>query len=93
MDAVSEFKVQTQTRTAEFGEFSGAVIIVNARSGTNEFHGSAYEFLRNSDLDANNFFNNANLVSKNPARNNFSTERSAGRSAKIIRSSSCRRKR
>ncbi len=71
VDAVSEFKVQTQTQTAEFGGFSGAVINVTTRSGTNEFHGRAYEFLRNSDLDANNFFNNANGVPKTPARNNF----------------------
>ncbi|HEY6343884.1 MAG TPA: TonB-dependent receptor [Bryobacteraceae bacterium] len=71
VDAVSEFKVQTETQTAEFGGFSGAVINVNTKSGTNELHGSAYEFLRNSDLDANNFFNNAYGVPKTPARNNF----------------------
>jgi hypothetical protein len=71
VDAVSEFKVQTQMRTAEFGGFSGAVINVNTKSGTNEIHGGGFEFLRNSDLDANNFFNNANGVSKTPSRNNF----------------------
>jgi hypothetical protein len=71
VDAVSEFKVQTQTQTAEFGSFSGAVINVDTKSGSNQFHGSAYEYLRNSDLDANDFFNNANGVSKTPARNNF----------------------
>jgi len=71
VDAVSEFKVQTQTQTAEFGGFSGAVINVNTKSGSNEFHGDGYEFLRNSDMDANNFFNNANGVSRTPSRNNF----------------------
>ncbi|MFZ0932829.1 MAG: TonB-dependent receptor [Bryobacteraceae bacterium] len=71
VDAVSEFKVQTQTQTAEFGGFSGAVINVDTKSGTNEFHGSGFEFLRNNDLDANNFFNNANGVSRTPSRNNF----------------------
>jgi hypothetical protein len=71
VDAVSEFKVQTQMQTAEFGGFSGAVINVNTKSGTNGFHGSGFEFLRNSDLDANNFFNNANGVSRTPSRNNF----------------------
>jgi len=71
VDAVSEFKVQTQMQTAEFGGFSGAVINVDTKSGSNELHGSGYEFLRNSDLDANNFFNNANGVSRTPSRNNF----------------------
>ena len=71
VDAVSEFKVQTQMQTAEFGGFSGAVINVSTKSGTNELHGSGFEFLRNSDLDANNFFNNANGVSRTPSRNNF----------------------
>jgi hypothetical protein len=71
VDAVSEFKVQTQTQTAEFGSFSGAVINVTTKSGTNQLHGSGYEFLRNSDLDANDFFNNANGVGRTPSRNNF----------------------
>lgn len=71
VDAVSEFKVQTQMQTAEFGGFSGAVVNVITKSGTNELHGSGFEFLRNSDLDANNFFNDANGVSRTPSRNNF----------------------
>jgi hypothetical protein len=71
VDGVSEFKVQTQMQTAEFGGFSGAVINVNTKSGSNEFHGDGFEYLRNSDLDANNFFNNANGVSRTPSRNNF----------------------
>ena len=71
VDAVSEFKVQTQMQTAEFGGFSGAVINVNTKSGTNELHGTGFEFLRNSDLDANNFFNNANGVARTPSRNNI----------------------
>jgi hypothetical protein len=71
VDAVFEFKVQTQMQTAEYGGFSGAVVNVTTRSGTNEFHGSGFEFLRNSDLDANNFFNNANGVPRTPTGNNF----------------------
>ncbi len=71
VDAVSEFKVQTQTQTAEFGSFSGAVVNVTTKSGANQLHGSGYEFLRNSDLDANDFFNNANGVARTPSRNNF----------------------
>jgi hypothetical protein len=71
VDALFEFKVQTQMQTAEYGGFSGAVVNVTTRSGTNEFHGSGFEFLRNSDLDANNFFNNANGVPRTPTGNNF----------------------
>jgi outer membrane receptor protein involved in Fe transport len=71
VDALAEFKVQTQTQTAEFGGFTGAVINVNTKSGTNEFHGSSYEYLRNSALDANDFFNNSHGVPITPARNNF----------------------
>src|SRR6185437_622069 len=58
-DAVEEFKVQTSNFSAEFG-FSGATIVnVVTRSGTNQFHGSGYEYLRNQVLDANSFFDNA----------------------------------
>jgi len=58
VDAVEEFKVQESNFSAEFG-FTGATIInLVTRSGTNSFHGSAYEFLRHYKLDANNWFNN-----------------------------------
>jgi hypothetical protein len=58
VDAIQEFKVQQSAFSAETG-FSGATVMnVVFRSGTNAFHGSAYEFLRNNALDANNFFNN-----------------------------------
>src|SRR5262249_9349046 len=55
-DAISEFKVQTNSMSAEFGRAGGAVMNVAIKSGTNELHGSAFEFLRNSKLDAKNFF-------------------------------------
>lgn len=57
-DAVSEFRVQTNNLSPEFGRFTGGVISLSTKSGTNAFHGSAYEFLRNRSLNANNFFNN-----------------------------------
>jgi hypothetical protein len=55
-DAVQEFNVITNNFNAEYGRSSGAVVNVVTRSGTNEFHGSLYEFLRNDRLNARNFF-------------------------------------
>ena len=59
VDAIQEFSVLTSNYSAEYGKTSGGVINAITRSGTNSFHGSAYEFLRNSGLDANDFFANA----------------------------------
>ena len=72
VDAVQEFAVQQSNFSAEYG-FSGATIInMVTRSGGNQFHGSAYDFLRNQKLDANNFFSNAAGVPLPPLRkNNF----------------------
>jgi hypothetical protein len=56
LDAVQEFKVLTGTYSAEYGRQGGGQVIVNTRSGTNDFHGSVYEFHRNSVFDATNFF-------------------------------------
>ena len=60
VDAVQEFKVQTSNFSAEFGISGGGIINVIYKSGTNDLHGSVYEFLRNSVLDANNYFSNRN---------------------------------
>lgn len=56
VDAIQEFSVLTSNFSAEYGKSSGGVVNGISRSGTNTFHGSAYEFLRNSGLDARNFF-------------------------------------
>ena len=58
VDALDEFKLQTSTYSAEFGRSLGGVVNLQIKSGTNDFHGSAYEFLRNDAFDANDFFNN-----------------------------------
>jgi len=58
VEAVQEFKVQTNSFNAEYGFTGGAVVNVVTRSGSNQVHGSLFEFLRNSSLNANNFFSN-----------------------------------
>jgi len=56
VDAIQEFSVLTSNYSAEYGKTSGGVVNAITRSGTNQFHGSAYEFVRNSALDARNYF-------------------------------------
>jgi hypothetical protein len=56
VDALNEFKVQTDSYAAEFGRANGAVVNATLKSGTNQYHGGVYEFLRNDRLDARNFF-------------------------------------
>ena len=59
IEALQEFKIQTNAYSAEYGRSSGAVVNATIKSGTNTVRGSLYEFLRNDHLDANNFFSNA----------------------------------
>src|SRR5437660_7470113 len=56
VDAIQEFSVLTSNYSAEYGKTSGGVVNAITRSGTNQFHGSTYEFLRNSSLDSRNYF-------------------------------------
>jgi hypothetical protein len=70
VDAVQEFSVLTSNVSAEYGLTSGGVINAITRSGTNQFHGDAYEFLRNDALDAPNFFENAGGIKKASFRQN-----------------------
>src|SRR5690242_465935 len=59
VDAVQEFKVETNSYSAEFGRSGSGIVNLIYKSGTNDLHGSFFEFLRNSKLDANNFFANS----------------------------------
>jgi hypothetical protein len=62
VDSIQEFRVITSVPTAEFGRSGGGVVNLVTRGGGRDFHGTAYEFLRNDRLNANSFFNNANGV-------------------------------
>jgi hypothetical protein len=59
VDAMQEFRIQTSTYAPEFGRTPGAQISIVTRSGTNGFHGTVFDYLRNDFLDANNWFNDA----------------------------------
>lgn len=59
VDTVHEFKIQTNSYDAQYGKTGGGIINVSLKSGTNDFHGSAYEFARRNGWDANSFQNNA----------------------------------
>lgn len=72
VEGIQEFRIQTNAFAAEYGRSGGGLITLVTKSGTNDLHGSLYEFLRNSKLDANNFF--ANRAGRNLAsfkRNQF----------------------
>ncbi len=68
IDALQEFKIQTSSYAAEFGRTPGAQVQLITRAGTNEFHGSAYEYFRNEAFDANDWFNNARKLAKPATR-------------------------
>ena len=70
LDALQEVRVITNNYSAEYGRVGGANVQAQVKSGTNAFHGGAFEFLRNDKLDANSFFNNRSGVGKKPFRQN-----------------------
>lgn len=70
IDALQEFTVQTSNYSAEFGRAGGAVVNATLKSGTNQYHGDVYEFIRNDALDAADFFENAGNQKKGKFRQN-----------------------
>lgn len=66
VDAIAEFRVQTSLYPAEVGKTPGAVVNLITRGGTNDFHGSVYEFLRNDAVDARSFYATAGTVGRKP---------------------------
>src|SRR5712692_11885680 len=70
INTVQEFKVDNSTFSAEYGRSSGAIVNIATRSGTNSFHGEAFDFVRNHVFDARNFFNPALSASGTPIPQN-----------------------
>ena len=56
LDSIAEFRILTDNFDAEFGNYSGGIINVITKSGSNQLHGTVFDFLRNTDLDARNYF-------------------------------------
>ena len=71
ISTTSEFKIDNQTFSAEYGRSSGSIVNVATRAGTNQFHGEAFEYIRNNDLDARNYFNAAGTPMSTLKRSNF----------------------
>ena len=69
-DAVQEFRILTSNYSAEYGRNAGGIVSIVTRSGSNQFHGSAYDYLRNNDLNANKFFNNASRLPREILKRN-----------------------
>jgi hypothetical protein len=70
VDAIQEYRVMTSNYSAEYGEAAGAVTVVETKGGSNQFHGNAWEFLRNDKLNANTFFNDVAGIARPGFRRN-----------------------
>jgi hypothetical protein len=69
-DMIEEFRILTSTYNAEYGRNAGGIVSVVTKSGTNQFHGTAYDYVRNDVFNANSFFNNANGLPKDVLKRN-----------------------
>ena len=69
-ETIAEFRILESNYSAEYGRNGGGIITEVTKSGTNQWHGSAYDYLRNGDFDANSFFNHLNDVERDPLRRN-----------------------
>ncbi len=79
INTVSEFKIDNSTPSAEYGRNSGVTVNIATRSGSNSWHGEGFEFLRNEDLDARNFFNKEfDLTGKKLPKNSFKRNQFGG---------------
>lgn len=70
INTVSEFKIDNSTYSAEYGRNSGSIVNIATRSGSEEFHGEAYDYLRNNAMDARNFFNTAGTQPQSALKRN-----------------------
>jgi hypothetical protein len=71
IDAIQEFKVESNSPPAEFGRFNGGVVNLTTKSGTNGLHGNVFEFFRNESLNARNYFQTSNPVKPDYRRNQY----------------------
>jgi hypothetical protein len=71
IDAIQEFKIESNSPPAEFGRFNGGVINLTTKSGANVFHGDGFEFFRNEDLNARNWFQSTQPTKPEYRRNQF----------------------
>ena len=81
LDSIEEFRILTNNFDAEYGNYAGGQINVITKSGTNRFHGSVFEFLRNTDFDAKNYFATPAMITRRISSEARSAARSSGTSS------------